>query len=212
MNPNEGGTASPEPEPKIIGLTGGIASGKTTVAQWIEAMGFPVYYSDQQAKYLVNKDLGLKQKIKNLLGEAAYNTEDLYDRKYVSSKVFENKALLEQLNQLIHPAVRTDFQTWLKQQNSHRVIFKETALLFELGLDRDCHKTLLITAEDNLRMKRVMDRDGKTYREVENIMNKQMPEKDKLKRADFVIHNNTTLENLKQETLNTIEKITEELL
>lgn len=212
MNPNEGGTASPEPEPKIIGLTGGIASGKTTVAQWIETMGFPVYYSDQQAKDLVNKDLGLKQKIKNLLGETAYNTEGLYDRKYVSSKVFENRALLEQLNQLIHPAVRTDFQTWLKQQNSHQIIFKETALLFELGLDRDCDKTLLVTAEDNLRMKRVMDRDGKTYREVENIMNKQMPEKDKLKRADFVIHNNTTLENLKQETLNTIEKITEELL
>ncbi|MEC5394460.1 dephospho-CoA kinase [Bergeyella sp. RCAD1439] len=212
MSPNEGGTASPEPEPKIIGLTGGIASGKTTVAQWIEAMGFPVYYSDQQAKDLVNKDLGLKQKIKNLLGEAAYNTEGLYDRKYVSSKVFENKALLEQLNQLIHPAVKTDFQTWLKQQNNHQIIFKETALLFELGLDRDCDKTLLVTAEDNLRMKRVMDRDGKTYREVENIMNKQMPEKDKLKRADFVIHNNSTLENLKQETLNAIAKITEEFL
>ncbi|GEN67487.1 MULTISPECIES: dephospho-CoA kinase [Chryseobacterium] len=189
----------PEPSPKIIGLTGGIGSGKTTVARFIEELGFPVYYSDDRAKTIVNDDKDLQIRIKELLGEQSYDKEGLYDRKFVADKVFNNKDLLQKLNEIIHPAVRIDFENWIRKQTKY-LVFKETALLFELKLNRQCYKSLLVTAEDNIRIKRVMDRDHKTYREVETIMEKQMPEKDKIKIADCVIYNNTNLEDLKEQT------------
>ncbi|WP_034762212.1 dephospho-CoA kinase [Chryseobacterium gregarium] len=185
--------------PKVIGLTGGIGSGKTTVAHFIEEFGFPVYYSDGRAKTIVNEDEVLKLKIKELLGNDAYDTDGLYDRKLVAEKVFNDKELLHQLNEIIHPAVRIDFEEWLQRQTKY-LVFKETALLFELKLNKECYKSLLITAEDNIRIKRVMDRDGKTYREVQAVMEKQMPEKDKIKLADCVIHNNTNIDDLKDQT------------
>ncbi|MEF9477146.1 dephospho-CoA kinase [Chryseobacterium sp. RRHN12] len=189
----------PEPAPKIIGLTGGIGSGKTTVAHFIEEFGFPVYYSDDRAKAIVNESEELKIKIKDLLGEDAYDENGLYDRKFVADKVFNNRDLLQQLNEIIHPAVRIDFENWVNQQSKY-LVFKETALLFELKLNRQCYKSLLVTAEDNIRIKRVMDRDNKTYREVEAVMEKQMPERDKIKMADCIIYNNTNLEELKEQT------------
>lgn len=187
------------PAPKIIGLTGGIGSGKTTVAHFIEEFGFPVYYSDDRAKAIVNESEDLKIKIKALLGEESYDENGLYDRKFVAGKVFSNKDLLQQLNEIIHPAVRIDFEDWVKKQTKY-LVFKETALLFELKLNRQCYKSLLVTAEDNIRIKRVMDRDHKTYREVEAVMEKQMSEKDKIKIADCIIYNNTNLEELKEQT------------
>ena len=186
------------PIPKIIGLTGGIGSGKTTVAKLLEEKGFPVYYSDDEAKNIVNKDPELKDQIIKLLGSESY-INDVYNRKYVAEKVFNDSGLLEQLNHLIHPAVRIDFITWVKKQKSP-FVFKETALLFELQLHKDCYKSLLVTADDNLRMKRTMDRDGKTYREIESIMQKQMPEKEKIKLADYVIYNNSDRESLEVAT------------
>ncbi|WP_343687951.1 dephospho-CoA kinase [Chryseobacterium gleum] len=189
----------PEPAPKIIGLTGGIGSGKTTVAHFIEEFGFPVYYSDDRAKAIVNESEELKIKIKELLGEEAYDENGLYDRKFVADKVFNNRDLLQELNEIIHPAVKIDFENWVNKQSKY-LVFKETALLFELKLNRQCYKSLLVTAEDNIRIKRVMDRDNKTYREVEAVMEKQMPERDKIKMADCIIYNNTNLEELKEQT------------
>ncbi|KUJ57211.1 dephospho-CoA kinase [Chryseobacterium aquaticum] len=191
--------AEPDPASKIIGLTGGIGSGKTTVAKFIENCGFPVYYSDERAKAIVNENDSLKQRIKALLGNDSYDEKGLYNRKFVGEKVFNNDELLGQLNEIIHPAVREDFEQWVAQQTKY-LIFKETALLFELKLHLQCYKSLLVTAEDNIRIKRVMDRDGKTYREVESVMNNQMSEKDKIKMADFVIYNNTNLEDLQEDT------------
>lgn len=206
MDTTEGGTTSPEPEPRIIGLTGGIGSGKSTVAKFIEEMGFPVYYSDIRAKEIVNDNEFLKSKITELLGAQAYKENGKYNRKYVASVVFGNDELLQKLNQTIHPAVREDFEKWVSRQNSE-FVFKETALLFELGLDKECDHSILVTAEDNLRIKRVMDRDGKTYREVETIMDKQMPEKDKIRKTVFIIYNNDGLEELREETEKVINKM-----
>jgi dephospho-CoA kinase len=183
---------------KLIGLTGGIGSGKSTVAKLLQEKGFPVYYSDDEAKNIVNKDFALKEKIIELLGNEAYS-DGLYNRKYVADKVFGNDDLRLKLNAIIHPAVKMDFENWVASQTSE-FVFKETALLFELNLHLNCYKTILVTAEDNLRIKRVMDRDGKTYREVETILQKQMPESKKIKLADFVIYNNDSVENLKQKT------------
>lgn len=198
-------TAEPEPEPKIIGLTGGIGSGKTTVSKYIQELGFAVYNSDLRAKIIVNDDEILKTKIITLLGENAYK-EGKYNTKFVAEQVFEDEALLHQLNAIIHPAVQEDFKNWVQHQKGD-FVFKETALLFELNLDEQCYQSLLVTAEDNLRIKRVMDRDEKTYREVESIIQKQMPEKEKVKRANFIIENNLDLEFLKSETEKIMEKL-----
>lgn len=192
---------------KIIGLTGGIGSGKSTAAHFIEKMGYPVYYSDARAKAMVNDNPTLKNAIINLLGKEAYTTDGIYNRKWVAEQIFDNKDLLEKLNQIIHPAVKQDFEIWTNQQNTE-FVFKETALLFELGLHQSCYQSVLVTSEDNLRIKRVMDRDQKTYREVENIIKQQMPEKDKIKLADFIIYNNGTLEELEQNTITTITQLT----
>lgn len=191
--------AEPDSASKIIGLTGGIGSGKTTVAEYIEDCGFPVYYSDDRAKTIVNDNESVKVKIKELLGSDSYDENGIYNRKYVAGKVFNDEELLLQLNGIIHPAVRLDFEEWVRKQSKY-LVFKETALLFELKLNLQCYKSLLVTAEDNIRLKRVMDRDGKTYREVETVMNNQMPEKDKIKLADYVIYNNTNLDDLKEQT------------
>lgn len=198
----------PEPEPKIIGLTGGIGSGKTTVAAFIEEMGFPVYYSDIRAKEIVNEDENLKTRITELLGSNAYDHEGRYHLRYVADRIFSDDDLLRQLNAIIHPAVRQDFGNWVKIQSS-AFVFKETALLFELKLNDNCFKSILVTADERIRMKRVMDRDGKTYREVESIMLKQLPEKDKLALADYVIYNNEGIEELRADTERLIHEITE---
>lgn len=201
----------PEPEPKVIGLTGGIGSGKSTVAKFLMEMGFPVYNSDTRAKELVNENDDLKSKIVSLLGEKAYDNEGKYDRKYVGDLVFNNKDLLEKLNSLIHPAVALDFAHWVHSQAAP-LLFKETALLFELRLHEKTDASLLVTADDNIRMKRVMDRDGKTYREVENVMDKQMSEREKCRKADFIIYNNGNLEELESETKNIVEVIKDKFL
>ena len=203
-----------EPEPrkkvKIIGITGGIGSGKSTVSKFIEEAGFPVYYSDVRAKTIVNDDAELQKKIKELLGENSYDENGFYNRRYVGEIIFKDDQLRLQLNALIHPAVKINFDNWISEQKI-AFIFKETALLFELKLNESCYKSILVTADDNIRIKRVMDRDGKTYREVEAVMNKQMPEKDKIKIADFVIFNNDGLEELKIKTNQFINELKEGL-
>jgi len=191
---------------KIIGITGGIGSGKSTVSKFIEELGFPVYDSDFWAKELVNVDKNLKSRIIELLGEESYDEHGKYNRKFVAEKVFENQELLLKLNQIIHPAVKIHFENWVNAQNAE-FVFKETALLFELKLNESCYQSILVTADENIRIKRVMDRDGRTYREVKEIIDKQMPEVDKVKLADFVIQNNTDLESLKEFTHQVIDEL-----
>ena len=188
---------------KIIGLTGGIGSGKTTAAKFLEKLGFPVYYSDIRAKEIVNDDKTLKKNIIELL---AYDAEGNYNRKWVAEQIFNNDEKRQALNSIIHPAVKEDFKRWAAAQQK-KIAFKETALLFELNLDKECYKSLLITADENIRIKRVMQRDEKTESEIKKIIEKQMPESEKQKRADFVVFNNGNKEDLKAD----LEKILEKL-
>lgn len=184
---------------KLIGLTGGIGSGKTSVAKIIEEQGFPVYNSDIRAKEIVNDNAELKAEIIALLGENAYDEQGNYHRKWVAEQIFNDDAKRLALNNIIHPAVKQDFENWKKKQTS-KLIFKETALLFEVGLDKNCDASVLVTASEKIRIKRVMERDNKTKDEVLTIIKKQMPEEEKSQKADFVIENNTDWEALTQKT------------
>lgn len=191
---------------KIIGITGGIGSGKTTVANFIVENGFPVYNSDYWAKELVSIDADLKKEIIQLLGDESYDDTGKYNRKWVASVVFQNEILLKKLNHIIHPAVAQHFSNWVSAQTSE-IVFKETALLFELQLHLHCWKTILVTADDEIRIQRTMQRDHKTYAEVLGILQKQMPEIEKIPLADFVIYNNTNIENLQSQTLDILHKL-----
>ena len=169
---------------KIIGLTGGIGSGKTTVAKLIEERGYPVYSSDTRAKDIVNDNDTLKQEIIGLLGENAYDSSGKYHSKWVAKQVFNDDKLRLTLNAIIHPAVKQDFESWVMMQNKN-LVFKETALLFELNLDKDCFKSILVSTDEDIRIKRVMARDQKTEEEVKKIIDKQMPENRKTKKSRF---------------------------
>lgn len=190
---------------KIIGLTGGIGSGKSTVAKILEKMGYSVYYSDDRAKEIVYEDPH-KQKIIKLLGEKSYEN-GVYNRNWIAEQIFNDDEKRLALNQIIHPAVKKDFEEWVIQQKS-KLGFKETALLFELNLDENCDKSILVTADESVRIRRVMERDGKTKEEVLQIISKQMPESDKVKRADFTVLNNGEKEELYQ----LIEEIINQIL
>lgn len=210
MESSEGTRPTPEPLPKIIGITGGIGSGKSEVAKFIADMGYPVYNSDRAAKTVIRQDPQIRREIIELLGPESFSGEE-YNRDFVSEQIFEKEELRSALNAIVHPAVARDFERWLHDNSDSDIVFKESALLFELGLYKDLFRTILVTAEENLRMKRVMLRDNKTYREVEMIMENQMPERDKRKKASFIIENNESLEELQSRTLEVIRDLKAEL-
>ena len=173
---------------KIVGLTGGIGSGKTTVAKMFMELGIPVYIADDEAKRLTNSSKVIRRKLIALLGEEAYTEEGLLNRPYVANLVFNNKVLLEGINQIIHPKVAQHFKRWIKKQKSPYWI-KEAAILFESGSYRTCDLTILVTAPVETRIKRVMDRDASSREAIEARMANQWPDSQKAKMADMVIEN-----------------------
>jgi dephospho-CoA kinase len=171
-----------------IGLTGGIGSGKSTVAKIFETFGIPVYYADNAAKKLMNSNEELKQKIKLHYGEAAYKNDQL-DRKYLADIVFNSPEKLELLNTLIHPVTIIDAEEWLQKQVTPYSI-KEAALLFESGAAENLDYIIGVYAPQDLRIKRVIKRDGLSADEIWKRMNRQVNEEMKMKLCDFVIINN----------------------
>jgi dephospho-CoA kinase len=172
-----------------IGLTGGIGSGKTTVAKVLEVLGVPVYYADEAAKELMHSNELLKQQLILRFGKETYFEDGQLNRKHLSSIVFNNKEKLELLNSLVHPATIADAKEWFSKQQSPYVV-KEAALLFESGTSEGLDYIIGVTAPAALRIKRVMDRDGVTADEVKRRMANQVDETLKMKLCDFVLHNN----------------------
>jgi dephospho-CoA kinase len=172
-----------------IGLTGGIGSGKTTVAKVFEVLNIPVYYADEAAKELMHTNELLKQQLILHFGKETYFDNGQLNRKHLSSIVFSNKEKLELLNSLVHPATIADAKEWVDKQQSPYVI-KEAALLFESGTSEGLDYIIGVTAPNALRIKRVMDRDGVTAEEVKRRMAHQVDEALKMKLCDFVLHNN----------------------
>ncbi len=170
-----------------IGLTGGIGSGKTTVAQIFEVLAIPVYYADQEAKDLMNQDPELKKKIISEFGEASYR-EGKLDRSYLGGLVFADAEKLAVLNSIVHPATLKQADSWMKNQTAPYAI-KEAALIFEAGLEKFFDYIIGVTAPDSLRLERVIKRDQTSAENVRRRMEKQMNEDEKMKRCDFVIQN-----------------------
>jgi len=170
-----------------VGLTGGIGSGKTTVAKIFELLGIPVYYADDAAKRIMNEDKELKTAIQKQFGKDAYDNEGL-NRTFLSAKVFPDPAQLEILNSLVHPATIRDAAKWMSQQKTSYTI-KEAALIFESGSAEHLDYVIGVYAPTQLRIKRAMERNHLSHEEVTQRINKQLDENIKMKLCDFVIYN-----------------------
>lgn len=192
---------------KIIGLTGGIGSGKTTIANYFESLGVPLYIADDEAKKILNTPGAIKE-IVSAFGEDIL-TNYLPDRAKIATLVFNSPDKLQKLNAIIHPKVSEHFKDWLEKQKDKKFVIKEAAILFESGSYKDCDKIILVTAPKEVRVNRVMQRDGVTRDKVLERMNAQWDEEKKAGLSDYII-NNIDLENAQKEALkilNTLEKV-----
>lgn len=169
-----------------VGITGGIGSGKTTVAKLFELLGIPVFYSDDAAKNLMNYNAEVKQKVVDNFGSECY-IDGVLDRKYLASIVFSDKEKLDKLNSIVHEATGYFFQKWVKEQSFVPYVLKEAALIFEAGVKLDY--VIGVSAPYELRLDRAMKRDGATKEAIENRMAAQMNEEEKMKLCDFIIMN-----------------------
>lgn len=174
---------------KKIGITGGIGSGKTTVARVFEQLGIPVYHADYWAKEIMNTEPLVIERLKELFGEHIYDSAGKANRKRIAELVFADKNKLNELNSIIHPAVWLHGENWLKQHTGKPYILKEAAILFESGGNKDMDKVIMVTAPKQLRTERVMKRDMVTAAEVEARMANQWPDEQKIALSDFVIVN-----------------------
>ncbi len=173
-----------------IGLTGGIGSGKTLVAGVFRVLGIPVYEADAEARRLMDQDERMRESITGLLGEEAYNDKGL-NRPYVSSVVFSDDKKLQALNALVHPAVQEDFDRWCGQYTGLPYVLEEAAVLFESGAALRMDHVILVVADERTRIERAMKRDGVKEAVIRDRMRHQLPTGELLKRADFVINNET---------------------
>ena len=171
-----------------IGLTGGIGSGKTTVAKIFEQLGTPVYYADMRAKSIIEEDEMVRNAIISNFGEQSF-VDGKYNRSYISSIVFNDAEKLLQLNQIVHPAAIADAAEWMKKQNAPYVI-KEAALLFESGSHKHLDKIIGVTSPTHLRMKRTASRDQISEEEVMKKIALQMPNEEKMAKCDYIVTNN----------------------
>lgn len=174
-----------------IGITGGMGSGKSTVCKIFSTFGIPVYDADSRAKALYTENQEVKTQVINLLGEAVYTGNNLNKTK-VAEMVFGNTTLLRSLNGIIHPAVAEDFSAWKEEQqkNSSSYIIKEAAIMIEAGSYKECDRLILVTSPQELRIKRIMKRDGSSRQQIEERLNKQWSDEMKKQFADYIIENN----------------------
>ncbi|MFD1002482.1 dephospho-CoA kinase [Ohtaekwangia kribbensis] len=175
--------------PLQIGITGGIGSGKTLVSKIFACLGIPVYDADSHAKELMTTDGILVSQIKKEFGDLSYLSDGTLNRKYLSEVVFNKQERLDVLNKLVHPRVGENYTQWVKRHNNKAYVLKEAALLFETGSYQALDKIIVVHAPEEVRIKRVIHRDGRAEQQVREIIRKQMSEEEKLKRADFIIYN-----------------------
>jgi dephospho-CoA kinase len=189
---------------KVIGLTGGIGSGKTTVSNMFKDLGVPVYIADIEAKNLMNSSAVIKRKLIDLFGAMAYQNNEL-NRAYISSKIFNDKVYLEKMNAIIHPKVAEHFKHWLQKQTSLYVI-KEAAIIFEHNTQSQYDAIITIIADKDDRINRILKRDNTTKDKILSIMKHQLSDEEKVKMSNFIILNDN-LEHTKEQVLKTHNSI-----
>jgi dephospho-CoA kinase len=182
---------------RIIGLTGGIGSGKSTVASYIASKGIPVYIADEQAKKLMDSKR-IQSKIQAIFTENILNENGTLDRKKIATIVFTNPEKLVSLNAIVHPEVKKHFTNWLRKNKDASFVIKEVAILFETGGNVFCDKVILITAPEEIRIERAMKRDNSDRESVLNRVRNQFSEEEKIKKSDFVVANVVLSETFKE--------------
>jgi dephospho-CoA kinase len=189
-----------------VGLTGGIGSGKTTVSNFLLEYGIPVYNSDSQGKKLMNTNLELINDIVNIFGESVYNNGVL-NTNLLSSIVFSDPEKIKQLNNLVHPKVAEDFNQWVGKNNNQPILIKEAAILIESGAYLNMDKIILVISKKSNRINRVSKRDNSDFESIEKRINFQLTDDEKIQYADYIIENNSSLDDLKHEVLRVINEI-----
>lgn len=174
---------------KIIGLTGGIGSGKTTAARYFAELGVSVYIADDAARKVMDSE-DIKQQLRVQFGDNIFEG-GILDRKALAKIVFDEPLQLKALNSLVHPAVAKHFELWLMQHREEDFVIREAAILFESGSYKDCDKIITVIAPYEDRIERVMQRDKVTRAEVIKRMENQWSDAEKIAKSDFVITNNT---------------------
>lgn len=180
-------------KPLSIGLTGGIGSGKSTVADFFRLLGVPVYTSDKEAKALMQCDPHVRKCLIEAFGNAIYDSSGKLNREALAKIIFNSTEALDQVNAIVHPQVRLHYQQWMASQCDVPYVIQESAILFDTGLYRNFDKIITVTADKEIRISRVLNRDLCSRDSVLKRMNKQMSELEKIDKADFVIYNNTEL-------------------
>ncbi len=173
---------------KIVGLTGGIGSGKTTVANMFNQLGVPIYIADVEAKQLMVTSKEIQEELIELFGSTVYLSNGDLNKKLIASVIFKDKIALNKMNHIVHPRVAQHFKLWLNEQKGHYVI-KESAILFENGGYKNCDFVITVTAPKDKRLARVISRDNTTKEKVEAIINNQWLDAEKVKHANYVINN-----------------------
>lgn len=177
-------------KPLQVGITGSIGSGKSFVSDIFSKLNIPVYDADVRAKWVMANDPMLKESLVAEFGTQTYYDSGLLNREHISSIVYNNKSKLEKLNGLVHPRVAADYENWVNQHEEHSYVLKEAALLFEADSYKVLDKIITVSAPESLRMLRVLARDNhRTEEEVRRIMAQQLPDSEKIARADYVITN-----------------------
>ncbi len=190
-----------------VGITGGIGSGKTYVCKLLELMNFSVFYSDAEAKKIQDTNAYVRSKLIELFGEQAF-TENGLNRKYIAEIIFNNPTAKKQLEEIIHPKVAEAFATWCqeKENTDERIVFIESAILYESGFDKIVDKVIMVYADEDVRIERSMQRDGADRAAIEERIKNQSSDKDKRLKADFVIHNNPN-DQINRQLLNIIKEL-----
>ena len=184
---------------KKIGITGGIGAGKSLICEVFQLLGIPNYPADYRAKWLQSNDPELKAKITHQFGEEAYFENGDLNRDYLSKEVFGDDEKLKLLNSLVHPAVGKDFEKWCIQHSDKPYILKEAALLFETGSYKQLDATINVHANQELRLKRTLERDPQRTKEsVLAIMKKQFSDEKRMELADYVIYNDESRSVIRQ--------------
>jgi len=193
---------------KIVGLTGGIGSGKSTLMQWFQKQGVPCFESDAVGRKLLETDL--REAVSEAFGAELYLQTGSLDRKALAEKVFANPAALAKLNQIVHPAVAIAFENFKKQHANAPFVINEAAILFETGGYKNCDVVILVTTPKSDRIERIINRDGSTKAEVIKRMKNQWEDERKRKLADYVIEN-STIKSAQKQAAQILEKLDDAL-